>query len=87
MLDLHTTQRGTRPGPLPGTLYLDGGLFLDALPKNLRDLPGYSLGMTGQEQTDLAARYDQRIPYAFTPMGKPDRERGTQRYRGVFPLF
>lgn len=82
VLDLHTTQRGTRPGPLPGTLYLDGGLFLDALPKYLRDLPGYSLGMTGLEQTDLAAQYDQRIPYAFTPMGKPDRERGTQRYRG-----
>lgn len=82
VLDLHTSQRVQHPGPIPGTIYLDGGLFTDAVPKHLRSLPGYSLGMTGEEQAALAARYDDRAPYAFSTQGSPDHQRGTQRYRG-----
>lgn len=62
VFDLHPTQRGKRPGPIPGTFYLDGALFIDALPKALRDLPGYSLGQSAEEKALLAARYDERIP-------------------------
>lgn len=82
VFDLHPTQRGKRPGPIPGTFYLDGGLFSDAMPEALHDLPGYSLGQSAEEKALLAARYDERIPYAFTTQGKPNHTRGTQRYRG-----
>lgn len=82
VIDLHTSQRKTRPGPIPGTFYLDGGLFVTHLPKRLHDLSAFSLGMTAEQTDTLCATYDERAPYAFTPLGKPDRERGTQRYRG-----
>lgn len=38
--------------------------------------------MTGAEKAALAARYDERKPYAFAQMGRPDREQGKHRYRG-----
>ncbi|OLT19010.1 hypothetical protein BJF80_13205 [Serinicoccus sp. CUA-874] len=82
VFDLHPSQRGTRPGPINGTIWVDGGLFLDHLPKDLRDLPGYSLGMTATAKAQLAQTYDRRQPWAFTPMGGPHPERGTQRFRG-----
>lgn len=82
VIDLHASQRVQHPGPIRGTIYLDGALFTDALPTHLRDLPGYSLGMTKQEKAALAARYDERARYAFSTQGKPDHNRGTQRYRG-----
>lgn len=82
VFDLHVTQRGTHPGPIPGTLFLDGGLFTSALPQRHHDLPAFSLGMTSAENAALCHRYDERAPYAFTTLGKPDRARGTQRYRG-----
>lgn len=44
--DLHTRQRGTHPGPRPGTLWIDGTLFSDQLPQHLRGLPGFAIGMT-----------------------------------------
>ncbi|MDN5767664.1 MAG: hypothetical protein L0H96_18315 [Humibacillus sp.] len=82
VIDLHKQQRGIRPGPIPGTVYADGGLFTDALPQRLRALLAPTLQMTSEERALLATRYDERTPYAFTTLGKPDRERGTQRYRG-----
>lgn len=82
VIDLHTSQRVQRPGPIPGTIYLDGALFINAVPAHLRSLPGYSLRMPGEEKTALAARYDERAPYAFSTQGNPDHKRGTQRYRG-----
>lgn len=82
VLDLHPNQRGTRPGPIKGTLWVDGGLFVESLPKDLRSLPGYSLGMTREEKALLARRYDERRAYAFSSMGGPDPQRGTQRFRG-----
>lgn len=81
VLDLHESQRGTRPGPIPGTVYVDGGLFKDTLPVADRRLGGFGLGMSAQETAALCARYDQRKYHAFTPMGRPNNERGTQRYR------
>lgn len=82
VIDLHRTQRGQRPRPLPGTIYLDGALFIDIIPESLRTLPGFSLGLTAEAKALLATHYDERIPYAFTTQGRPDRKRGTQRYRG-----
>lgn len=82
VLDLHPNQRGTRPGPIKGTVWVDGGLFVQNLPKDLRSLPGYSLLMTREEMALLARRYDERRAYAFSTMGGPDPQRGTQRFRG-----
>jgi hypothetical protein len=81
-IGLHPHQRGTRPGPIPGTIWVDGGLFLDALPKRLRSLPGYSLKMTAAQRAHLAEQYDKRKPYAFTPLGTPNRLKGSLRVRG-----
>ncbi|GAA8843790.1 hypothetical protein DUHN55_09050 [Helicobacter pylori] len=36
--DLHKTQRGVRPGPVPDTIWLDGRLHSAAIPTDLREL-------------------------------------------------
>lgn len=81
-IDLHATQRGVHPGPVPGTIFVDGHLFIDALPKPLWELPGFPLNMTTVDRLERIAEYDRRVPFAFSKFGKPNRERGTQRYRG-----
>lgn len=81
-IDLHATQRGVHPGPVPGTIFVDGHLFIDALPKPLWELPGFPLNMTTTDRLERIAEYDRRVPFAFSKFGKPNRERGTQRYRG-----
>lgn len=82
VFDLHTNQRVTRPGPIPHTLWVDGDLFSDSLPKSMRRLPGYGLAMSAAEKQTLAEQYDQRQPYAYRAFGPRDSTRGTQRYRG-----
>lgn len=82
VLDLHTNQRVVRPGPIPGTIWVDGGLFVDALPDRLRHLPGFGRNLTSQAERDLCALYDERDTYAFKPMGSPNLPRRTQRLRG-----
>ncbi|MGW6773003.1 transposase [Streptomyces sp. NPDC055037] len=81
VIDLHPKQRGTHPGPLPGTLIIDGTVFTDALPRPLRDLPGFLIGMRSAEKAKLRARYDQRATHAFTPHSRPDTD-GYQRFKG-----
>lgn len=82
VIDLHTTQRGVRPGPAPGLIYLDGGLFTSALPTRLRHLKVASLSMSSAEKDALARQYDERATYAYLPMGRPNFQARTQRYRG-----
>lgn len=83
VIDLHTNQRGVRPGPIPGTIYVDGGLFTSAMPERLRKLRVPALSMTSEEKTALAREYDERLPYAYLPMGlKPNFPARTWRYRG-----
>lgn len=82
-LDLHQNQRGTRPGPKPGTIWVDGGLFVDALPKRLRNLPGVNQrGLTTPEKAARIAAFDERDCYAFKPLGHPDLAGRKQRVRG-----
>ena len=80
--DLHTNQRGVKPGPRPGTIWVDGGLFSSALPANLRSLPAPRLGMSAEEKAKLREEYDKRLPYRFEPMTAPDPRTGARRYRG-----
>ena len=80
--DLHKNQRAVRPGPVMGSIWVDGGLFSDALPEHLRELPGFKLGLSVDEKIKLHALYDERIPFAFAPFGDVNSDRGTQRWRG-----
>ena len=80
--DLHKNQRGVQPGPVMGSIWVDGAVFSDALPEHLRELPGFKLGLTVEEKIALQAQYNERIPYAFTPFGDINTDRGTQRWRG-----
>jgi hypothetical protein len=79
--DLHSNQRGITPGPKPGTFWLDGGLYSEALPPGLRKLPSFTLAMPADKEAELHARYDKRIPYAFTPHSARDKD-GHQRLKG-----
>lgn len=80
--DLHTTQRGETPGPRPGTIWVDGGLFTSALPEKLRVLPKPHFSMSAAEKAELSEKYDERLPYMFEPMTAPDPRTGARRYRG-----
>ncbi len=81
VFDLHPNQRGTHPGPVAGTVVIDGTVFTDALPEQLHDLPGFRIGMPREEKLALHARYDQRAVYAFTPHSARDSD-GYQRLKG-----
>lgn len=80
--DLHTTQRAETPGPRPGTIWVDGGLFTSALPEKLRVLPKPHFSMSAAEKAELSEKYDERLPYMFEPMTAPDPRTGARRYRG-----
>lgn len=79
--DLHPNQRGQRPGPIPGTIWIDGTLFTDALPKSMRTLPGPGRNANAEEKLELRAAFDRRQAYAFTPLAKRDKD-GYQRLKG-----
>jgi len=82
VLDLHSQQRGQLPGPVPGTVWVDGALFSTALPDTLRRLEPTRLGMTKAEKAQRREEFDRRLPYAFRAHGKLDPEFGTQRRKG-----
>lgn len=82
VMDLHPQQRGVAPGPRPGTIWVDGGLFTAALPERLRNLPAFTIGMDPEEKRKLHERYDERRHYAFTPLSQPDPRTKRQRMRG-----
>lgn len=42
VFDLHVTQRGTHPGPITGTRFLDGGLSTSALPQRHHNLLAFT---------------------------------------------
>lgn len=79
--DLHTQQRGTHPGPRPGTVWIDGAVVTDHTPAHLHDLPGFAIGMSSTERAELHRRYDQRAAWAFVPHSAPDDD-GHQKWKG-----
>lgn len=80
-MDLHSQQQTTRPGPIPGTLTIDGGVFLNSIPDPLRDLKRPGLNATEEMRARSAEQFDRREPYAFDPYG-PVRTDGRRRFRG-----
>ncbi|RNL57120.1 hypothetical protein [Arthrobacter oryzae] len=83
VFDLASVQRHPHPGPIPGTIIIDGGVYTEALPEILRDLPrANQRGASKAEQLRLAAQIDERERFAFRPHGARDPETGAQRWKG-----
>lgn len=56
---------GPNGNPVPGTVMIDGRLFVDWMPKRLhRGSRRLCPGATQAESAALAERYDERAPYA-----------------------
>ena len=53
-----------------GLLVIDGWAFSPSMPEHLRKLPRYGIGMPADGKGALAARYDQRKPYAVRLHGR-----------------
>ncbi|WP_161894481.1 hypothetical protein [Gordonia spumicola] len=80
VFDLTKKQRTPKPGPIHGTVVIDGTLFTQALPENLRHLPAHSRDMTVEKHQELAERYDERYAnYGYKPMTTRNRR---TRFRG-----
>ncbi len=79
--DLHPAQRGPRPGPIPGTVWIDGTLFGEALPQSMRDLTPPGQFATIDQAQESQAAFDRRRAFAFTPLTKRDKD-GYQRFKG-----
>lgn len=81
-MDLHSSQRGVRPGPITGSLWIDGALYSDALPDPLRHLEPPKIGDTATEKARARELFDKRDAYRFTPLTRRRDERGSQRWKG-----
>ena len=79
--DLGSNERRKAPGDHPGVIFIDGHPFISALPKKLRELRMPARRLSTDESDDLAAKFAERWPYAFSTNG-PARDNGSQRYRG-----
>jgi hypothetical protein len=79
--DLADNQRTTRPSPFDQTIYVDGGLYSDALPGPLKEkLPRPNPRDTGDQKT--VKKYEERRAYAYSPHGARNAENGHQRWKG-----
>lgn len=82
VFDLTVRQRGTRPGPSPHTILVDGILCADSLPKHLRELP-YPKNLDAlppDERDRVRGLHEERLNYAYRSMGRT--RDGSTRYRG-----
>jgi len=68
--DLHAKQRGERSSELAGTVWIDGTLFVNALPQKYRALPIFVRGMSVADRMALIELYDERAQWAFTNNSK-----------------
>lgn len=81
IVDLHSKQYGVHPGPIEGTIWIDGTLYTECLPQRLRHIPRLTRDMDAADKVRAQQQRALRAPYAFVPLGakQPD---GTQRFRG-----
>ena len=66
-LDLHPKQSGPQPGPakLPGTMFIDGGLFSSGMPTGLKRLTRIAGFLNSPAHAARMAEFDERGRYAF----------------------
>lgn len=83
VFDLAQNQKTTQPSTHSGTIFIDGGLFSEALPETLRKLSSpRESGISAEESAKRAKRFDERNNYAYRPHGARDPETGRQRFKG-----
>lgn len=82
VFDLTVRQRGTRPGPSPHTILVDGIICADSLPEYLRDLPypKHLDALPEDERIRIRQRHEERLNYSYRSMGRTAA--GAIRYRG-----
>ena len=79
--DLTQQQRGQRPGPIPGTLWIDGALYTSAIPEGLRHFQPPAMNANSEDRRQIHEQFDRRRPYMFTPLTARDPA-GYQRFKG-----
>ena len=77
-----THQRGERPFG-QGALMIDGTLFSELLPEDLRDLPMPSRGASEAEKRSYEAAYNRRARWRYVRHAGPDQD-GATRWRCPF---
>lgn len=83
-MDLTVHEQKRKPGPIPGTILIAGGLFSAGLPTDLLDLTRPDFQFQPEIRIEYRELFERRAQYAFTPFSKATA-RGAQRYRG--PAF
>jgi hypothetical protein len=81
-MDLHTNQRGTHPGPTPGTLWIHGHLYSKAMPARLRDLKPPKIGDTADTKSHKRDVFDALDAYRYIAHSRHNDALGTQRFKG-----
>ncbi len=77
-----THQRGGRPFR-QGALMIDGTIFSELLPEDLRDLPMPSRGASDAEKRSYEAAYNRRARWRYVRHAGPDQD-GSTRWRCPF---
>ncbi|HEX4540231.1 MAG TPA: hypothetical protein VH112_08290, partial [Acidimicrobiales bacterium] len=77
-----THQRGQRPSP-QGTVLIDGTLFSDLLPEDLRDLPMPARGAIEAEKASNEEAFNRRARWRYVRHAGPDQD-GSTRWRCPF---
>lgn len=79
--DLHPNQVGIHPGPITGTVWIDGSVYTDRIPEPLRHTTLLGKTPTAEEKIAAQKRFDLRMPYQYTPLTARDTD-GYQRLKG-----
>ena len=79
--DFHRNQRGDHPGPIPGTLWIDGNVYSQCIPEVMKKIAPPPLFSKPEETAAARAAFDRRQAYAFTALSKRDTD-GYQRLKG-----
>lgn len=79
--DLTEAQRTQHPGPIPGTVWVDGAIYPAALPEIMRDLHRTGINASTDDRRRIADAFDRWKPFQFMPLTKRDTD-GYQRFKG-----
>lgn len=79
--DFHPQQRGQHPGPITGTIWIDGNVYPQGIPEVMKVIAPPPRFPSTDQKTAAQAEFDRRKAYAFTAMSKRDTD-GYQRLKG-----
>ncbi len=79
--DLTENQRKQHPGPIAGTIWVDGAIYTSALPDIMREFHRPPMNASSDDRRRIADAFDRRKPFQFMPLTKRDTD-GYQRFKG-----